>query len=133
MNILITLPGYLIDAIIEGKKTFELRSSKPKLMNLKEDGFFCVERGTDKVRCWCRCDRIVQVSTSYNSFTGWDTLLAVPMDYIERYTKHKKEVFMWHIKEVVKFEDGELIRDSLMVDRNPQQFAYCPLSHGRSY
>ena len=40
---------------------------------------------------------------------------------------------MWHIAEVVTFEDDSLCRDSLIVDRNPQQFAYCPLSYGRSY
>ena len=133
MNVLITLPKHLIDAIITGKKTFEMRHVKPKLMNVKEDGFFCVEKGTDNVRCWCRCDSISEVFVAYNSFIGWEEFLAVPREFIFKYVEGKEKVYMWHIAEVVKFEEDSLCRDSLIVDRNPQQFAYCPLSYGRTY
>ena len=133
MNVLITLPKQLIDAIISGKKKFEMRCVKPKLMNIKEDGFFCVEKGTNIVRCWCRCDEIKEVYTNYNSFPGWDNLLCVDRGYIIDYCQNKKKVYLWHIAKVNVFEDESLYRDSLIVDRNPQQFAYCPLSYGESY
>lgn len=133
MNVLITLPKHLIDAIISGKKTFEMRSVKPKLMNVKEDGFFCVEKGTDIVRCWCRCDEVKEVYTNYNGFCGWSDFLCVDREYIFNYCLNKKKVYLWHILKVVEFEDESLCRGSLFVDHNPQQFAYCPLSFGESY
>ena len=133
MNVLITLPKYLIDAIISGQKRYEMRVTKPLQMKLGEDGFFCVEKGSDVVRCWCRCDRIQKAYTKHNPFAGWDGLLCVSRLYIDEYVRNKEYVYMWHIDKVIVFEDGSLYRDSLIVDRNPRQFAYCPLSHGESY
>lgn len=48
----------------------------------------------------------------------------------EKYANGKK-VYLWKIGKVLYFEN--LCRDSLFVDKNPQQFAYCPLSYGESY
>ena len=133
MNVLITLPKHLIDAIIAGKKTFEMRLVKPKYMDVKEDGFFCVEKGTDNIRCWCRCDYIKEAYSKSIDFKIMARLLQVSPEYAEKYVKGKKHVYLWHIAEVVAFEEDSLCRDSLIVDRNPQQFAYCPLSYGRTY
>ena len=133
MNVLITLPKHLINAIIDGKKKYEMRAARPLQMKLGEDGFFCVEKGSDNVRCWCRCDEIKEVYTNYNSFPGWSDLLCIDREYIIDYCQNKKIVYLWHIAEVKVFEDESLCRDSLCIDRNPQQFAYCPLSYGESY
>lgn len=133
MNVLITLPKHLIDAILSGKKQFEMRLSKPAQMDLKKDGFFCVEKGTDNVRCWCRCDAIVAMDSNKVLPRLWSKYLAVNKEYIAKYCAHGRKVYFWHIEEVVQFEEESLCRDSLFVDHNPQQFAYCPLSYGRSY
>lgn len=133
MNVLITLPKHLIDAIISGEKQYEMRTVKPLMMNLKEDGFFCVEKGTDNVRCWCRCDNISEAMLRHTDYQVMARLLQVSPEYVEKYVKGKKHVYLWHIAEVVAFEEDSLCRDSLIVDRNPQQFAYCPLSYGRTY
>ena len=133
MNVLITLPKHLIDAIVSGKKTFEMRSVKPHMMKCNEDGFFCVEKGTDNVRCWCQCDYTMKLDADEVCPSCWTDRLMVDAEYLAKYCVNKRTVYMWHIAEVVEFEGGGIKRDELYVDRNPQLFAYCPLSFGRSY
>lgn len=130
MNILITLPKHLIEEIISGEKEFEMRKCLPKHMKIGEDGFFVVEKGTDKVRCWCRVDKVSETYADHYSIDWYISRLCVPEEYIERYANGKK-VYLWKIGKVIEIQD--LCRDSLFVDKNPQQFAYCPLSYGESY
>ena len=113
-----------------------MRKCLPKRMRIGEDGFFVVEKGTNKVRCWCRVDN------TYNTIidrycAGWRpnlkrvaSLVCVSEEYIEKYANGKK-VYLWKIGKVRTFEC--LDRSSLFINKNPQQFAYCPLSYGESY
>lgn len=130
MNVLITLPKHLIDCIIKGEKQYEMRKSIPKLMNLGEDGFFAVEKGTSKVRCWCRIDTVYGTYIDHYSASWYASRLCVNEEYISRYVNNGR-VYLWKIAKVIELSD--LDRSSLFVDKNPQQFAYCPLSYGESY
>ena len=130
MNILITLPKKLINKIISGEKEFEMRKHLPKNMKICKDGFFVVEKGTDNVRCWCRVDDAFEIDIKYFSAKFLATLLCVSEEYIEKYANGKK-VYLWKIGKVITFDC--LGRNSLFVDKNPQQFAYTPLSYGESY
>jgi predicted transcriptional regulator len=130
MNILITLPKHLIDKILSGEKKYEMRKCLPKHMKIGEDGFFVVEKGTDDVRCWCRVDEVRETYIDHYSAGWFAPRLCVSEEYIEKYANSKK-VYLWKIGKVVKLQD--LCRDSLYVDKNPQSFAYCPLSYGESY
>ncbi len=127
MNIIITLPKHLIDKIINGDKKFEMRKCLPKNIRIGEDGFFVVEKGTDDVRCWCRVDEFYETIIDRNC-KGWSSnlkqlskSLCVSEKFIEKYAKEKK-VYLWKIGKVIKIEC--LKRGSLIVDRNPVQFAY---------
>lgn len=131
MNILITLPKHLIEKIISGEKKYEMRKCLPKHMNIGTDGFFVVEKGTDEVRCWCRVDAITMPATTENFADKYAKYLCVSPQFIQDYASAGTTVYMWEIGKVIKFEC--LSRGSLFVDRNPQQFAYCPLSYGESY
>ena len=130
MNILVTLPKHLIDSIIKGEKLYEMRKVCPKLMTVGQDGFFAVEKGTSKVRCWCRVDDIRDTYIDSYSISWYVSRLCVDAKYISRYATDKK-VYLWKIGKVIELSD--LDRGSLFVDKNPQQFAYCPLSYGESY
>lgn len=130
MNILITLPKRLIDSIISGEKLYEMRKSLPKMMVIGRDGFFAVEKGTSNVRCWCRVDIVYGVYVDHSSEAGLASLLCVDKDYIRKYAANKK-VYLWKIAKVKELSD--LDRSSLFIDKNPQQFTYCPLSYGESY
>lgn len=130
MNILITLPKDLLDKIISGEKKFEMRKSLPMHMIIGQDGFFVVEKGTDTIRCWCRVDDVRETYVDHYSARWFAPYLCVSEEYIEKYANGKK-VYLWKIGKVCVFE--YLWRNSLLVDRNPQQFAYCPLSYGESF
>ena len=129
MNVVITLPKDLLEKIISGEKKFEMRKCEPKHMRIGVDGFFVVEKGSDDIRCWCRVDDIFETDISAYSTKLLASQLCVPEDYIEKYANYKK-VYLWDIGKVKTFEN--LKRDDLLVDRNPQSFAYTPLSWGES-
>ena len=130
MNILITLPKNLIDKIISSKKKFEMRKCFPKYMIIGYDGFFVVEKGTNFIRCWCRVDDVLKTKIDDHCAAWLAFDLRVSASYIKNYAG-EKEVYLWKIGKVVKFE--KLCRSLLLVDRNPQQFAYCKHSCGQSY
>lgn len=131
MNILITLPKNLIDKIISGDKKLEMRKCMPNNMILGEDGFFAVEKGTDKVKCWCRVDAAINTGITAKEAELFSDDLCVTPQFILDYASIGKDVWLWEIGKVVEFPN--LCRDSLQVERNPQQFAYCPLSYGESF
>ena len=132
MNILITLPKLLIEKIISGEKKFEMRKCLPKNMKLGEDGFFVVEKGTDEVRCWCRVDKIETIPYSNYAIAEYYAKdLCVSSQFILDYAPLETKFHLWKIGKVKVLQD--LCRGSLFVDKNPQQFAYCPLSYGESY
>lgn len=125
MNVLITLPKNLIDDIISGKKTYEMRKCLPKYMRVGEDGFFVVEKGTDNIRCWCRVDAVKLTYIGPISANLLSSYLCVSKKDIVIYAKRRK-VYLWKIGKVKTF--AGLKRDPLLFKRNPQQFAYCVLS-----
>lgn len=130
MNILITLPKELIEKIISGEKNYEMRKCLPKNMRIGVDGFFAVEKGTRNVRCWCRVDDVRETYIDYYTASLYVSRLCVDEEYISRYA-HDKKVYLWRIGKVIELSG--LDRCNLVVDKNPQQFAYCPLSYGESY
>lgn len=130
MNILITLPKRLIEKIISGEKMFEMRKCLPKHMKIGTDGFFVVEKGTNNIRCWCRVDGSSYTYVDHYCAEWIAHYACVPEEYVEKYA-NGKGVYLWKIGKVIIMQD--LCRDSLFVDKNPQQFAYCPLSYGESY
>jgi hypothetical protein len=131
MNILITLPKNLLAKIISGEKRYEMRKSLPKNMKVGEDGFFVVEKGTDEVGCWCRVDEIRTMFMTDAIAQKYSRFLCVTPQFILNYAPVGTKVHLWAVSKVIRLQD--LYRDSLFVEKNPQQFAYCPLSYGESY
>ena len=121
---MITLPKHLIEKIISGEKKYEMRKYLPKYMKIGKDGFFVVEKGTDKIRCWCRVEYFFKMYGCHCE--GWfASRLCVSKEYIRKYSKGK-QVYLWRIGKVVVFDSVK--RNSLGIHINPQNFAYCFLS-----
>ena len=131
MNILITLPKEIISEILSGNKKFEMRKCIPKNLKIGEDGFFVVEKGTDLVRCWCRVDSITDVKMTKEMAAYYSGSLGVTQQFILKYAPPGTRVYLWEIGKTKKFYN--LHRRVLIIDRNPQQFAYAPLSYGESF
>lgn len=101
------------------------------MMKVGEDGFFVIEKGTDEVRCWCRADEIRTLVMTEELAERYSKDLCVTPQFILHYAPAGTKVYLWGIGKVINFEC--LSRGSLFVEKNPQQFAYCPLSYGESY
>lgn len=133
MNIVITLPKYLIDAILKGEKNLEMRKCVPRLLRRGEDGFFVVQKGTKIVRCWCRVEYMVQLEDSCKPLSVIIKHLAISQEFFEAYCSGAKNIYLWRIGKVRQFKYGSMTLKDLVVDRAPQSFAYCPLSFGESF
>lgn len=122
MNVLITLPGKLIQDIIEGRKIFEMRKSRPSLMRPDIDGFYVVEKGTNSVRCWCAAIGFWSVAITEENAKKYSAPLCVPPSYILRYAKKKNLVWLWEIGIVRIFKNMK--REELGYKTNPQNYYY---------
>lgn len=133
MNVAITLPKKLTDAILNGEKLFEMRKVMPRHLRIGEDGFFVVDKGTRNVRCWCRVDEIQTISTAFSVTRDIRKKLAVSRQYVDKYRSGAKFIYLWRIGKVIRFEDSKVTLKDLVIDRTPQSFAYCPYSYGESF
>lgn len=132
MNIVITLPPHLVEAFIRGEKTAELRKSHPLYLKAGEDGFFIVTKGTRFVSCWCRVSEIKKLDKNYTLTAEEKQSLFVDDYWINKYRENRKPCYIWKTDKIKCFSPAITI-DELMVDKAPQQFAYCPLSYGESF
>lgn len=133
MNVVITLPKELIIAIIEGRKIYEMRKTRPIFMNVGKDGFFVVEKGTNSIRCWCRVDAIQAVTSLFSLTNEMCKMLAVSKEYVDAYRANTTVIYLWCIGEVKKLEEGAVTLKDLLLKKAPQSFAYAPLSYGKSF
>lgn len=119
MNIVITLPGNLIEKIASGEKRFEMRKSCP--CRLRDgDGVFVIQKGTDFVRCFFRVDNIISMDSC--KATAWADDLGVSVQYVQNYCRNARRVYMWEIGEIRLLKNFR--RVNLGVNNNPQNFAY---------
>lgn len=132
MNIVITLPPHLVEAFIRGEKTAELRKSYPLNLRIGEDGFFIVTKGTRNVSCWCRISQIKILKKGWTITDEDKQSLFVDSYWIEKYRKNQKQCYLWKTDKIKVLSPAISIKE-LMVERAPQQFAYCPLSFGESF
>lgn len=124
MNVMITLPRHLIDAIYSGRKTFELRPSRPKYFSLLNDRVYVVEKGTKHVVMSFRC----------SCFTSWfdaDLLweycggkLAVSKEFYQKYVNSKKALCLWSINDVCMYHPAIPMTLRFGVKHAPQSYVY---------
>lgn len=124
MDVLITLPKNLVEKILSGEKTIEMRKSSPLKLEVGHDGFFVVEKGTKNVRCWCRIGSLLEAQMSHYLAEYYKTEICVGNDYMMRYAPCGKWISLWFISEVREL--FHVTTDDLEVHSNPQSFVYVP-------
>lgn len=122
MNVLITLPKDLIEDIIAGRKIFEMRKSRPRLLFENVDGFYVVEKGTNDIRCFCRLIAYRSIAITDEIAKKYSGPLCVPPSYIIGYAKKNTLVWLWEIGIVRIFKNFK--REDLGLDTNPQNYYY---------
>lgn len=124
MDVLITLPKHLIEKILSGEKTIEMRKTFPKKLEVGHDGFFVVEKGTNNVRCWCRVSHFAKHIMMTVLLRKYQPQICVPDEYILKYAPPPKFAHFWFISEVREL--NFVIPDFWNIHSNPQSFVYVP-------
>lgn len=128
MNVLITLPSWLIKEIIENRKWYELRSGMPLKYNPFHNRIFVVEKGTNQIRLSFRPTYFIQVKSRSKAWHDFGDFLGISKDFYLKYTESKKNLFLWPITFLEVYKDGNLTTTALGIKHNPQAFCYFPHS-----
>lgn len=120
MNVLITLPKRLIDKIIIGEKTYELRSRIP----LKYDDhsrIYVVEKGTRRIRLSFKSHSFFGIQGGKREALQYSNLLGISKDEFLSYIVTYKELYFWPIQDLMN-ECFSI--DDINIKKNPQSYIY---------
>lgn len=124
MNILITLPSYLIQAILDGRKHVEVRSKIPNKFNTDTDVVFVVEKGTHNVPIMFSIRRFVIYDSNDHALMDAKKEAAVSYKWLFEYCYNHQRICLWEIGRVCQFYHPDLIALWLKIETNPQSFSY---------
>lgn len=125
MDVLITLPKHLIEKILSGEKTIEMRKKFPKKLEIGNDGFFVVEKGTKNVRCWCKVSKEERHLMHPINLCKYAPRICVSKEYMLKYAPPPEFASFWFISEVRELSNVTI--QNLDIHRNPQSFEYVPI------
>lgn len=120
MNVLITLPKRLIDKIIIGEKTLELRSRIPMRYD-DNSRIYVVQKGTRRIRLSFRCPYFNKVQANHESALVYHRFLGISLEEYMSYVSRYRELCFWPIKDLMN-ECATI--DDFNIKRNPQSFIY---------
>lgn len=124
MNIVITLPSNLIEAIIAGKKTAELRKVWPKLFNPDTDVVYVIKKGTKNIVAWFKIRSFVKTTMYYDAWKWYGRKLNIDYLWYADYITPNKPIVFWMIEKAGRFKKSIDREKSLHLNKNPQQFFY---------
>lgn len=124
MNVVITLPVELIAEILEGRKTFEIRSKVPQKFNPDEDVVYVVEKTTKRIPLYFTI-RTFYTYWQNESVNAWLAQHAsVPVGWVKSYRTGKLRISVWDIACVCKLCDETALWGKLEMNTAPQSFIY---------
>lgn len=124
MNILITLPSYLIQAILDGRKHVEVRTKLPNKFNTDTDVVFVVEKGTHNVPIMFSIRQFVIFDSKDHALIDAKKDAAVSFKWLFEYTGKHKRICLWEIGRICEFYHPDLMALWLQIETNPQSFSY---------
>lgn len=131
MNIVITLPQYLIKKIVCGEKTIEVRTKVPRKFDTNRDCVFIVEKGTNTIVAVFSIDKFLW-GNMYNSYWKYHgKKMGINEEWYLRYCSDKKQLCLWFIKHVYRFRKPIPLSYFNDVHKAPQSFVYTQQSLGK--
>ena len=129
MNVLITLPAGLIKEISKNRKWYEIRPCFPLNYNRIHNRIFVVEKGTNQIRLSFRSPRFIKIENRSEAWRKFGNYLGVSINFYFKFTKSKKNIYLWPITNLILYDDGCLTTTEIGIRRNPQSFCY--FSHSK--
>lgn len=127
MNIVITLPHELIQAILDGKKTVEVRSRIPKDFHKECDVVYVVEKGTKNCPLYFSIWGFEEFYDYGHAFVAAKVKAYVNERYLDNYLHNCYNPVLWHIGRVCPVIYTSVEYRMLRINRNPQCFCYTDL------
>ena len=124
MDILITLPKNLIEKILSGEKTVEVRSRRPIKFDLYNDIVYVVQKGTRRVVMDFTIERFVDVDYAGLLFYYNEGNVGVDLAWLTKYAANKKTFSIWYIGCVTSLDCIDLTLDKMPVKAAPQSYTY---------
>lgn len=124
MDIMITLPKDLIDKILSGEKTIEVRKNYPRVFNRNYNWVYVVQKGTRNVVLkfevvkfyFCGKERLWQVFE-----TG---KICIDFDWLKKYAERSDRFVCWYIGRIKSLIGLDATLDDYNVKTAPQSFVY---------
>lgn len=123
MNIAITLPSDLLNAIADGKKKYEVRKVLPKNFDPRKDVVFVVQKGTNKVVGYMVWDYPIFGNCFNDFWEHYGAGLAVSKAFFVHYLENAACCVLWRIMSFHKFTRPMHIVD-LGISKSPQSYVY---------
>lgn len=124
MNIVITLPTELIAAILDRKKSIEVRSKLPLYFDSNNDVVFVAMKETHKIPIYFTVKNFVVYDSSYMNDEEIANAASVPVKWIADYRTGKRFVYVWVIGYVCELTNPVFAWNALQMTNNPQSFIY---------
>lgn len=124
MNIVITLPKYLCQEIIAGRKKIEIRKNFPKKFRLLVDKVYVIQKGTHNIVCSFTIQTIEVHSNPYFLWNVAEDLICVSWDWFYKYVEKSSCFYAWVIGSVTTYHSILDARLFLGIYKNPQSFCY---------
>lgn len=124
MNVIITLPSDLIDAILDKKKSFEIRSRLPRNFDTQKDVVFVCQKGAKKVPLYFTILKFYTYTKHSDCNDYIAQKAAVPTQWIDNYMEEKDCIYAWVIGYVCELAYPVDVWHQLQMIHNPQSFIY---------
>lgn len=124
MNIVITLPKELVQAIADGRKTIELRKTTPASFRLEEDIVYIIEKGTHLIVAQFQISYVEEINEPATIWERYSKQICVDFKWFYRYANAIRPYHLWHITKPVKYQHGIYRSYFPELRTNPQSFVY---------
>lgn len=124
MDIVITLPKNLIEKILSGEKTVEVRTRRPIQFDLYKDIVYVVQKGTRHVVMNFTIEQFVDVDQAGLLFLYNEGNVGVDLDWLMKYAANKKTFSIWYIGNVTSIDKIHLYLEEFSIKVAPQSYTY---------
>lgn len=124
MNIVITLPTDLIDAILSGKKSIEIRSKMPLNFETGKDVVYVCQKGFQRVPLFFTIKKFSIYKHDYIGDLALSERASVPVKWVSDYRDKHAVVYAWVIGYVCKLAYADEVWQHINIKHNPQCYSY---------
>lgn len=127
-NIIITLPKFLWESIVKGKKRWEIRKNLPQFFSTNDSKCYVIIKGSDIVAGYFSISSFYSQIYKKEDCSVLAKVACVPDEWISKYLKESKPFWAWRIEKVCVFKKQISAKLVFSIKSNPQSYVYTDVS-----